>query len=70
MLKHMISLDNTGLQTLWQQLTESLLFLFQHDNTPVHKSSSIKTLFSSWMWEDLTGLPGDLTSSPILHLLR
>ena len=36
-------LDYSVLPTLWQKLGESLLF--QHDNAPVHKVSSIQKWF-------------------------
>ena len=37
-------LDNSVLPTLWQQFGEGP-FLFQHDNSPVHKARSIQKLF-------------------------
>ena len=37
-------LDDFVLPTLWQQFGEGL-FLFQHDNTPVHKARSIQKWF-------------------------
>ena len=37
-------LDDSMLPTLWQKLGEGL-FLFQHDNAPVHKARSIKKWF-------------------------
>ena len=36
--------DDSVLPTLWQQFGEGL-FLFQHDNAPVHKARSIQKLF-------------------------
>ena len=37
-------LDNSVLLTSWQQFGEGL-FLFQHDNAPVHKARSIQKWF-------------------------
>lgn len=40
------------LSTLWQQLDEEP-FLFQHDEVPEHKSSSIKARFDEFGVEEL-----------------
>ncbi len=53
------SWDNSVFPTLWQQFV-FVPFLFQHDNGPLHKASSIKKWFSL----DLTGLHRALTSTP------
>lgn len=51
--------DNTVLPSLWQQFWGGL-FLFQHDNSPVHKARSIKKWFSSLVWKSFL--------NPIQHL--
>ena len=54
-------LYNSVFPTLWQQFGESH-FLFQHDNTPVHKARAIQKWFVKW--KNLTGLHRALTSTP------
>ena len=57
-------LDDSVLPTLWQQFWEGL-FLFQHDNAPVHKAKSIHKWFVEiCVWMNLTGLHRALTSTP------
>ncbi len=45
-------LENSVLQTVWQQLGKHL-YLFQNDNAPVHKARSIKKCFSKFGVEEL-----------------
>ena len=45
-------LDNSVLPSFWQQFGEGL-FLFPHDNAPVHKARSIQKLFVGIRVEEL-----------------
>jgi hypothetical protein len=56
-------LDDSVLQTLWQQFRKDP-FLFQHDNAPTHKARSIQNGLSRSVWKNLTGLHRALTSTP------
>ncbi|KAK3545507.1 hypothetical protein QTP70_007761 [Hemibagrus guttatus] len=57
---HQDILDNFMLPTLWEQFGDDP-FLFQHDCTPVHKASSIKTWMSEFGVEERQRV---LTSTP------
>ena len=41
---YIVILDDSVIPTLWQQFVDCL-FLFQHDNVPVHKARSIEKWF-------------------------
>jgi len=59
-------LDNFMLPTLWEQFGDGP-FLFQHDCTPVHKASSIKTWMSEFGVEELDwpAQSPDLNPTPV-----
>lgn len=56
-------LDNIVLPNLWQKQSEGL-FLFEHENDPVHLTRTIKKGFLSWLWKKLTRLHRALISIP------
>ncbi|KAI4898858.1 hypothetical protein NFI96_004520 [Prochilodus magdalenae] len=60
-------LDNSMLPTLWEQFGDGP-FLFQHDRTPVHRASSIKTWMSESGVEELDWPAQSPALHPIEHL--
>ena len=60
-------LDDSVLPTLWQRFGEGP-FLFQHDNGPVHKVSSIQKCFVEIGVEELDWLAQSPDLNPIEHL--
>jgi hypothetical protein len=59
--------DDFVLPTLWQQFGEGP-FLFQLDNTPVHKARSIQKWFVDIVVEELDWSPQSPDLNPIEHL--
>jgi hypothetical protein len=60
-------LDDTGLPTLWQQLGEGP-FLFQHDNAPRNKVSSVHKWFVEIGVEEFDWPVQSPDLNPIKHL--
>ena len=60
-------LDYTVIPTLWQQFGESS-FLFQHDNSPMHKARSIQKWFVEFSVEELDWPAQSPDLNPIEYL--
>ena len=60
-------LDGVVLPTLWQQFGKGP-FLFQHDNTPMHKARSVQKWFVEIGVEDLDWFAQSPDLNPIDHL--
>ena len=60
-------LDKSVLPTLWQQFGEGP-FLYQHDNTPVHKARSVQKWFGEISVEELDWPAQSPDHNPIKHL--
>ena len=62
-------LDESVLPTLWQQFGEApFLFLFQHDNAPMHKARSMHKLFVEIGVEKVDWPAQSPNLNPIEHL--
>ena len=61
------SLDDSTLPILWQQFGECL-FMFKHDNGPVHKARSLQKCFCKIVVDELDRPAQSPDLNPIEHL--